>query len=153
MSDRDLRGLRFAPDHPAAPAVVEQRVDRLLEHPLLVPDDDLRGVELQKPLEPVVAVDDPAIEVVQVGRREPAAVERHERAEIRRQHRDDRQDHPLRMVPRLPEGHEHLEPLTIFFRFWTDFGLEHLGAEGADLLVEVDLLEQLPDRLGAHARP
>src|SRR5436305_827596 len=50
---------------PAA-AVVEQRVDRLLEHPLLVVDDDLRGPEVEQPLQPVVAVDDPPIEVVEV---------------------------------------------------------------------------------------
>src|SRR5207249_8286021 len=60
----------------AAPApVVDQGVDRLLQHPLLVADDDLGRAQLQQPLEPVVAVDDAAVEVVQVGGRKAAAVE------------------------------------------------------------------------------
>src|SRR5438132_958400 len=63
-----------AGDRPAAAAVVDQRVARLLEHPLLVADDDLRRPELEEPLEPVVAVDDAAIQVVEVGRGEAAAV-------------------------------------------------------------------------------
>ena len=39
-------------------------------------------------LQPVVAVDDAAVEVVQVGGREAAAVERHQRAQVRRDDRD-----------------------------------------------------------------
>src|SRR4030095_8908191 len=42
-----------AGDDPAAPPVVEQRVHRLLEHPLLVPDDDLGRPQLHQPLQPV----------------------------------------------------------------------------------------------------
>ena len=38
----------------AAAAVVEQRVDGLLEHPLLVVDDDLGRLEVEEPLQPVV---------------------------------------------------------------------------------------------------
>ncbi len=50
-------------------------------------------------LQPVVAVDDAAIEIVQIGRGEPAAVEWHERAEIRRNDRNDIENHPFRLVP------------------------------------------------------
>src|SRR6478609_8845145 len=39
---------------PAA-AVVEEGVDRLLEHPLLVVHDDLGGAEIEQPLQAVVA--------------------------------------------------------------------------------------------------
>ena len=52
----------------AAAAVVEQRVDRLLQHALLVAHDDLGRAELEQLLQPVVAVDDAAIEIVQVAR-------------------------------------------------------------------------------------
>ena len=45
-------------------AVVDQGVNGFLQHPLLVADDDVRGVQLQQVLQPVVAVDNPAIEVV-----------------------------------------------------------------------------------------
>src|SRR5207244_12633129 len=40
-------------------------------------------------LQPVVAVDDPAIKIVQVGSREAAAVQRHERAQLRRKNRSE----------------------------------------------------------------
>jgi hypothetical protein len=76
-----------ARDRPAAAAVVDQGVARLLEHPLLVADDDLGRAELEQPLQAVVAVDDPPVQVVQVGGSEAAAVELDHRAEIRRQHR------------------------------------------------------------------
>src|SRR5919107_222778 len=77
-----------ARDRPAAAAVVDQGIARLLEHPLLVPDDDLGRAELEEPLEPVIAVDDAAVQVVQVGGREAAAVELDHRAEIRRGERE-----------------------------------------------------------------
>ena len=98
VGERLQRALVRAGDGLAAAAVVEQRVDRLLQHPLLVADDDVGGVQLLEPLEAVVPVDDAAVEVVQVGGREPAAVERDERAEVRRDHRDDLEHHPLGLV-------------------------------------------------------
>ena len=72
---------------PPAAAVVEQRVDGLLEHALLVVDDDLRRAEVEQPLEAVVAVDDAAVEVVEVGGREAATVELHHRAQLRAESR------------------------------------------------------------------
>ncbi len=73
-----------AGDGTAAAAIVNQGVHRLLQHALFVADDDVGGVELDEPLEAVVAVDDPAIEVVQVRRGEPAAVQLHHGAQLGR---------------------------------------------------------------------
>ena len=53
-------------DGAAAAAVVEQCVDGLLQHALLVVDDDLGRAEVEQPLEAVVAVDDAAVQVVEV---------------------------------------------------------------------------------------
>src|SRR5699024_5205900 len=53
-------------DRTTATTVVEEVVDGLLEHPLLVADDDLGRTEVEQALEAVVAVDDPAVQVVQV---------------------------------------------------------------------------------------
>ena len=96
---------------PAAAAVVEQRVDGLLEHPLLVVDDDLRRAEVEQPLQAVVAVDDAAVEVVEVAGRESATVELDHRPQLRRDHRDDVEDHPLGLVRRVLERGGDLEPL------------------------------------------
>ena len=76
-----------------ASAVVEERVDGLLQHPLLVVDDDLGSTEIEEALQPVVPVDHPAVEVVQVRGREAATVELHHRAQVRRDHRHGAEDH------------------------------------------------------------
>ena len=55
-----------ARDGTTTSAVINEGVDRLLEHALLVAHDDLRRAEFDQALESVVAIDDAAIEVVQV---------------------------------------------------------------------------------------
>ena len=100
-----------ARDRPAAPAVVDQRVARLLQHPLLVADDDLRRLEVEEPAEAVVAVDDAPIQVVQVGRGEPAAVELDHRPQVGRNDRQGGQDHPLGSRAALAEGLDQAQPL------------------------------------------
>ena len=67
----------MARDGAASSAVVEEGVDRLLEHALLVVDDDLGRPEVQQPLQPVVPVDDAPVQVVEVRGGEPATVELH----------------------------------------------------------------------------
>ena len=108
--------------------------------------------EVEQPLEAVVPVDDAAVEVVQVARREAAAVELHHRAELRRDHRDRLEDHPLGPVLGRDERVHDLQPL--------DRALLLLALRGADRLaqrrglgVEVEVLEQVADRLRAHAAP
>ena len=93
----------------SAAAVIDERVDRFLQHALFVLDDDLGRRELQQSLEPVVAVDDAAIEIVEVRRRETAAVELHHRAQFGRDHGHGGQDHPLGLVARGEEGFDDLE--------------------------------------------
>jgi hypothetical protein len=95
----------------AAAAVVDEGVDRLLQHALFVADDDIRRGELDEPLQAVVPVDDAAVEVVQIGRREAAAVELDHRAHLRRDHRQHVHDHPGRLVAGLAEGLDDLETL------------------------------------------
>jgi hypothetical protein len=55
---------RFWRKHAAAAAVVEERVDRFLQHAFFVADDDVGRAQLKELLEAVVAVDDAAIEIV-----------------------------------------------------------------------------------------
>ncbi len=101
-----------AGDRAAAAAVVEQRVDGLLEHALLVVDDDLGRAEVEQPLEAVVAVDHPPVEVVQVGGGEAATVELHHRAQVRRDHRDAVEHHAQRASCEVcRNADDDLEPL------------------------------------------
>ena len=137
--------------HPAPAAVIEERIHSLLQHAFLVPDDDRRRLQLFKPVQPVVPVDDPAVQIVQVGGREPAAFERNERAQLRRNDRDHIQDHPLGLVARLAERLDHFEPLGQFLLGGHGGGRLDLLADLLGLDFEIDGLEHLPDRFRAHA--
>ena len=95
----------------AAAAVVEQRVDGFLQHALFVAHDDVRSLDLEEALQTVVTVDDAAVQVVQVGRREAAAVKGDERTQVRRKNREDRHDHPFGLDAGALEAFKHLEAL------------------------------------------
>ena len=112
MSVRRLERPVVAAQHrPAAPAVVQQRIHRLLEHSLLVADDDFRRVEVDQLLETVVPVDDAPVEVVQIARGEVVPLQQDQRPQIRRNHRDRLQDHPFRLVVAVLDLVDGLEPL------------------------------------------
>ena len=100
VGQRLERAVARAGDRTAATTVVEQCVDGLLEHPLLVVHDDLGRAEVEQALQPVVAVDDAAVQVVQVGRGEAATVELHHRAQVRRDDRDAVEHHAAGAVAR-----------------------------------------------------
>ena len=69
-----LEGAIAGAGHGAAmAAVVEQGVHGLLQHAFFVADDDLRRLELEQVFQPVVPVDDTAVEIVEVGGGEAAA--------------------------------------------------------------------------------
>src|SRR6185312_7475504 len=93
---------------------------------LLVADDDLRSVELLEAPQTVVTVDDAAIEIVEIAGREAAAVERNERTKVRRDHRDDRQHHPLGLVATLAERLDDLEALRDLLALRLGRDLAHL---------------------------
>ena len=59
----------------AAPAVVYEGVDRLLQHTLFVFNDHIGSAELHHTLQTVVAVYNPAVQIVKVGGSESSAVE------------------------------------------------------------------------------
>ena len=95
VGERLQRTLVGAGHRLAATTVVEQRIDRFLQHALFVAHDDFRRLQFEQALQTVVAVDHAAIQIVQIGGREAAAIERHQRTQIRRQHRQHFQDHPV----------------------------------------------------------
>ena len=152
VGERLERALVGAGDGAAAAAVVEQRIDRFLQHALLVAHDDVGRVELEQAAQAVVAVDDAAVEVVQVGGREAAAVERHQRTQVGREHRQDGHDHPLGAVARLDERLDELQALGEALELGLGGGGGHLLARLDHLGLELERGQQLVDRLGAHAR-
>ena len=150
VGERFERAVVGAAQHAAAAAVVEQSVDGFLQHALFIANDDVGRVQLDQLLQPVVAVDDAAIQVVEIGGGETAAVQRHQRAQLRRNHRDDVQDHPLGLVAGLAEAFDHAQALGVLqLLLLRDFGL-HLLANFETQRFDVDFLEQFLDSLGAH---
>src|SRR5207342_1634928 len=83
VGQRLERTLAAAANRLRATTVVEQRIDRFLQHALLVPEDDLRRAMHDELLQAVVAVDDATIEIVQIRGCKATAVQRHERTKIR----------------------------------------------------------------------
>src|SRR3989475_8653191 len=134
----------------AAAAVVQQRVDRFLEHSLFIPDDDLGRFQLEQPLQPVVAVDHAAVQVVQIGGRETPAVERDQGPQLGGQHRQHFHDHPVRLDAGFLEAFEHFETLGELLDLGVGAGALELLPQSIDLLVEVDRAQQLANALGSH---
>ena len=95
----------------AVSAVVNQSIDCFLQHPLFVPDNDVRCIQFQHPLQPVVPVDDTAVQIIQVGGCIPSAVQHNHRTNVRRNNRNNVQNHPFRTVAGLPEGFHDFQPL------------------------------------------
>ena len=134
-------------DRSTTTTVVEQHVDGLLQHPLLVVDDDLGRTEVEQPLQPVVAVDDAAVEVVEVARREAATVELHHRAQVRRDDRDAVEHHASASCVVLRNDGTTFRRLRARGLLLALAGADLL-AQGLGLGLEVEVLEQ---RLSASA--
>ncbi len=132
----------------AAATVVQQRVNGFLQHALFVAHDDLRGLQFQQASQAVVAVDDAAVQVVQIGGREAATIQRHQRTQVRRQHGHDFHDHPVRLDAGLLEGLHDLQALGVLLDL--QLGAGHVVAQLVDLDVEIHLGQQLLDAFGAH---
>ena len=59
-------------------SVVQQGVDGLLQHPLFITDNHFGGIEVDQFFQSIVAVDDPAVQVVQIAGGEITAFEQHQ---------------------------------------------------------------------------
>ena len=132
-------------------AVVEERVNRFLQHALFVADDDVRRLELEQVLETVVAVDDAAIEIVQIGGRKPAALERNERTQIRRNDRQHFEHHPFGTRVRGGKALHELQTFREFLANLFALGVAHRLLELLVQLGELDFGEEHLDRVRAHA--
>ncbi len=151
-----------AHDGTLAAAVVEEGVHRLLKHALLVADDHLGGVEVHQLLEAVVAVDDAAVQVIQVAGGKVAAVEQHQGPQVRRDDRNAVQHHPLGLVggaaqTGVAQAFHHPQALHKVLEFLLALGvaalhlltqlLAQVGGDGD----QIQTLQQALDRLGSHA--
>ena len=107
-------------------------------------------MQIHELLEAVVAVDDAAIQVIQIGGRKAAAIQWHQGAQLGRNDRDDVEDHPLGLIARLAECLDYLQALGIFQALLQGRFDLHLLAQLDRQLIDVDALEKFLDRFGAH---
>ncbi len=149
VGERLQRTLVGAGDDAAAAAVVEQGVDRFLQHALFVADDDVRRAQFHQPLQAVVTVDDAAVQVVEVGRGEAATVQRHQRTQFRRNDRHDSQDHPFRTVAGFHERFDQLQALGVLLRLHFRGVVDQVGAQLLGDLGEVHADQHVAHGFGA----
>ena len=107
-------------------------------------------MELHQPLEAVVAVDHPAIQVIQVGGGKAATIQLNHGANIRGDDGQHVHNHPAGLVAGLPEGFNHLQALDNAQLLLGGSGFQ-LGTQLLRELIQVNLLQQLLDSLGTHA--
>ena len=133
----------------AATTVVDQRVHSFLKHTLLITNNDVRCVQLQKSFQTVIAVDNTTIEIVQIGSSKSAAVQLNHRTQFRRNNRKDIDDHPFGAVSGLTESVHN-------FDTFEDLGLLLTGsffqlfAQLNGKCFTIHLLQKLFDRFGTH---
>ncbi len=113
IGERLQRTIVGAAQNPAATAVIEERIHGFLKHALFVAHNHFRRVQVHQLLQPVVAVDDAAVKIIQIGSGKASAIQRHQGAQLRRNHGQHVQNHPLRLVIALAECLDDLQPLGI----------------------------------------
>ena len=150
VGQRLQRALVGTGDRTATAAVVQQRIDRFLQHALFIAHDNVRRRQLQQSTQAIVAVDDAAIEIVEIGRRESSTIQRHQRSQIGWQHGKHGQNHVLGTVPRLEKGLDQLDPLGQALDLGLRIGAADLLAQLGQFAGQINVLEQVVDRLGTH---
>ena len=133
-----------------ATAVVEQRVDRLLQHAFFVTNNDTRSVQLDQLLETIITVNHPAIEIVQIAGCEITVFERHQRTQIRRNDRHGGHDHPLRIVAGILELFSQFQTLDDLFDLLLGARRREFFAQFADHTIGIEMADQFLRRFSAH---
>ncbi len=131
-------------------AIVQECVNRFLEHAFLIAHDDLGRAQVDQLLQTVVAIDNTTVKIVQVGGGETPALKRDQGAQIRRNDRQDIEHHPLGQISRDLEVFDDLEGLGDLLEIGAGrIRLLQGLAQVLGKLVHVKFAQQVPDRLGA----
>ena len=78
--------------------VVEQRVNRLLKHTLLITQNDFRSLDINQSFQTIVTNDHTTIQIIQVRSGETSTIQRNQRTQFGRNHRNHLHDHPFRFI-------------------------------------------------------
>ena len=130
VGERLERTIAAAQDRSLAAIVVEQGIDRLLQHPLFVADDDFRSVQVDQFPQAIVAIDDPAVEVVQIAGGEIAGIQQHQRSQVGWDHGNHVQHHPFGLVVAVPNRFDDLQSIDQVLPLLLGVGLRQLARGG-----------------------
>ena len=122
-----------------------------MEHALFIAHNHVRRTKIQQALEPVIAVDNAPVEIVQVRGGKAAAIELHHRAQVGRNYGQHGQDHPLRLVAGTAQRLNHLDALGGLLLLLLALGGAHLMPQLFGQLVQVKRGEDVAERLSTHA--
>ncbi len=135
-------------NNPTPPPIIEKSVNRFLKHPLLVADNNLRRVQLLQPFEPVIPIDHPPVEVVEIARRKTTSIQGDQRAEIGRNYGDNFEDHKFRTVDsRFPECVHDLKALGNPLAFGFARRLPHFFPQELAFGLDIKFGEEFANRL------
>ena len=107
-------------------------------------------MQLQQAFEAVVAVDHATIKVVQIGSGETAAVQRHQRTQVGRQHGQHVHNHPFQLHAAALEGFQHFQALGQLFDFGFGAGAFQFLAQDFDFSRHVQQTQQFANAFGTH---
>src|SRR5680860_242108 len=144
------RALVSTRDGTTATAVIQQCVYRFLKHPLFVTHDNVGSVQLQQALEAVVPVDNPTIQIIEIGGRKTATIQRYQRTQIRWQNRQHGHYHVAGLVARIQESFKNFQTLTEFLDLGFGVGLRYFFTQRIDFRLQFNIFKQLLHGLGTH---
>src|SRR2546423_5986379 len=114
VAERFQRPIASTSYRATVPSVVEQGVHGLLQHSLFVANNNVGCFEQEEIFEPIIAIDHPAIQIIQVRGGKTSAFQRNQRTQVRWNHRQHVQNHPFRTRMRTLESLDELETLGQF---------------------------------------
>ena len=150
VCQRFQRTLVGASDGAATTTVIQQSIDRFLQHTLFVAYDDVRSVQLQQALQTVVTVDHTTVQIVQIRSRKTATIQRYQRTQIRWQYWQYRHDHPLRIVTGVVESFQQLQTLGQLFDLGFRAGCRNFFTQTLNFFAQFDLAEQRLNGFRTH---
>ncbi len=129
--------------------IINKGIDCFLKHALFIAGNHLGCVQLQQTLQTIVAVDNTAVQIIQVRGGKPAAVKRNHRTEVRGNHRKHRHNHPRRINLILHKTAQQLHAADEFFRTSARCLLDS-KLKLPDCSTHVKMLEQFIHRFSAN---
>ena len=133
-----------------ATTVIQQRVNGLLQHTLFVADDNFWCFKFEQTLQTVVAVDNATVEVIQIGGCEAAAIQRHQRTQVRGQYWQHFENHPVRLDAGFLEAFKNLQTLGKLLVLGFGTGDFEFGVQRLNFGWQIQIAQQFTNALGTH---